>query len=114
MNTPFETLVKRVAEAFFLNDFDVLGTAKSRTSVVARRVLMWVVWSTWVPRRSYPEIIALFGRKDHRAVWDAVRRIQDEVDRGTPLGLIAKGLTRVSVLPPALRVVAPDRKDGTG
>jgi len=75
-------VLKAVCEHFSVTEKDVLGRKRVATIATPRRVAMYL--SRKLTSASYPELGQLF-RRDHTTVLAACRRVEDEVEKGSPL-----------------------------
>jgi chromosomal replication initiation ATPase DnaA len=102
-----EELVRRVALAFNVEKSKVLqaGRLQRKTGSAARRVAMWLAYTTWVPKPSHPEVAEMFGAAHHTTSMDACKYVEQQIAEQTDVGRIAQELARpASTPPPRLRV----------
>lgn len=107
LNRHLDELCRRVAEPFYLTGPDLLqGGRATKGATRARRVAMWLAWTTWIPRPSTTELARMFGVRDSGSISQAVGYVEVQIERGTDVGRIAERLRKpASVPPPKLRVI---------
>ncbi|MCG3198016.1 MAG: Chromosomal replication initiator protein DnaA [bacterium] len=71
-----EKIQKHVAEHFRVKTSDILGSKRTRSIAVPRRIAMYL--SRELTNHSYPEIGVFFGNKDHSTVIHAVKKVEAE------------------------------------
>ena len=72
-----EKIQKHVAEHFRVKTSDILGSKRTRSIAVPRRVAMYL--SRELTNHSFPEIGAFFGNKDHSTVIHACKKLEAEM-----------------------------------
>lgn len=84
-----DALIERVSKVTGVSYEAIKSPVRgSKSSALARHVTIWVVRRTWIPQPTFPEIGRLFDR-EHTTMMDAVKNIDREVTRQTPIGRIA-------------------------
>lgn len=73
-----EKIQKHVAEHFRVKTSDILGSKRTRSIAVPRRVAMFL--SRELTNHSFPEIGVFFGNKDHSTVIHACKKVGSEMD----------------------------------
>jgi chromosomal replication initiator protein len=72
-----EKIQKHVAEHFRVKTSEILGSKRTRSIAVPRRVAMFL--SRELTNHSFPEIGAFFGNKDHSTVIHACKKVEAEM-----------------------------------
>jgi len=103
--SPEMEIIHRAATVFGVKANDILGKGRSRTTVLARHVAMFVVRQDL--KRSYPEIGNFFGNRDHTTAMHAYARMMTllEMDDGTLATIVRlisdpEELRKAQALPP--------------
>lgn len=74
-NVPVDTIKKRVAAHFDISLDDLVGTRRHISVARPRQIAMY--FSKKLTKRSFPDIAARMGGKDHTTVMHAVKRIEE-------------------------------------
>lgn len=84
---PIGGIIRAVCEEYLVSQLELSSQRRSRHLVVPRHIAFWLCKELTLA--TYPEIGRMFGGRDHTTIMHGAKKIQIEVDAGSPIGQAA-------------------------